>query len=96
MEQFGSLTDYDRTMTTADPECPIDENSILWIDEDDTGGAYDYVVKLVSRWKNSTQYAIAKVEVSVYEEEQREIRAALERKAQIEVAKLHKENDNQS
>ena len=25
VEQFGSLEDYDRTATTADPHCPIDE-----------------------------------------------------------------------
>lgn len=64
VEQFGSLEDYDRTITTADPKCPITENSILWVDGADTEEPHNYIVKLVARWKNSTQYAIKKVEVS--------------------------------
>ena len=32
VQQFGTLEDYDRTMTTSDAACEIDENSVLWID----------------------------------------------------------------
>lgn len=80
VEQFGSTEDYDRTMTTADPHCPIDENAVLWVDGADTDGPWNYIVKEVGRWKNSTQYAIKKVTVSQYQAQQEEIRRAQEMK----------------
>lgn len=64
VEQFGGFDDYDRTMTTADTSCEIDENSILWIDGADTSGSHNYIVKKKAVWKNSVQYLIKKVEVS--------------------------------
>lgn len=85
VEQFGSLEDYDRTMTTADSKCSIDENSVLWVDGADTGGPYNYIVKKKAVWKNSAQYAIKSVEVSEYEAEQKLIRTAME------LASNHKE-----
>ena len=63
-EMFGSLDDYDRTMTTADTSCPIDENSILWLDGKDTSEPHNYIVKKRAPWKNSIAYAIKKVKVS--------------------------------
>jgi len=69
VQQFGSFEDYDRTMTTADANCPIDENAVLWVDGADTNGPWNYIVKLVARWKNSAQYAIKKVSVSTYKAE---------------------------
>lgn len=80
VEQFGTNEDYDRTMTTADEHCPIDENAVLWVDGADTEGPWNYIVKLVARWKNSAQYAIKKVTVSEYRAQQEEIRQAMERK----------------
>lgn len=77
VEQFGSTEDYDRTMTTADANCPIDENAVLWVDGADTDGPWNYIVKLVARWKNSAQYAIKKVTVSQYQAQQDEIRRAM-------------------
>lgn len=71
VEQFGSLEDYDRTATTADIDCEIDEDSVLWVDGADTDGPYNYIVKRKAPWKNSIQYAIKKVAVSEYEAEQR-------------------------
>ena len=44
-EMFGTLEDYDRTATTADVNCPIDEDAILWIDNADTEGPYNAIVK---------------------------------------------------
>lgn len=70
VEQFGSLEDYDRTATTADTTCEIDEDSVLWVDGADTDGPYNYIVKLRAVWKNSVQLAIKRVEVSEYEAEQ--------------------------
>lgn len=83
VEQFGSLEDYDRTATTADTTCRIDEDSVLWVDGADTDGPYNYIVKKRAPWKNSVQYAIKQVSVSEYEAEQKLIQKAIE----IEIAK---------
>lgn len=71
VEQFGSLEDYDRTATTADITCDINEDAVLWVDGADTEGPYNYIVKLVAPWKNSISFAIKQVEVSEYEAEQK-------------------------
>lgn len=77
VEQFGSTEEYDRTMTTADTSIDIDENAILWVDGTDPDGPYNYIVKLVARWKNSAQFAIRKVSISEYEAEQKMIEKAV-------------------
>ena len=69
-QQFGTLEDYDRTMTTADTTVPIDENSVLWVDGADADGPYNYIVKRRAPWLNSIQYAIKQVAVSEYKREQ--------------------------
>lgn len=33
-EQFGNLENYDKVIVTDDLECPIDENSVLFIDKE--------------------------------------------------------------
>lgn len=75
-EQFGSLEQYDRTMTTADTTCPIEEDTVLWVDGADTDDAWNYVVKQVAPWKNSISYAIAQVSVSEYKQVQKQIEMA--------------------
>lgn len=92
VEQFGSLEDYDRTMTTSDPSCLIDEDSVLWVDGADTDGPYNYIVKRKAPWKNSIQYAIKKVSVSEYEAEQK----LFDRKAEIEAAMLSAQNQTEA
>lgn len=77
-EQFGSLLDYDRTMTTANTSVLIDENSVLWVDGADTSGPWNYVVKKRAPWKNSIQYAVSQVTVSAYEEYQALLKRANE------------------
>lgn len=77
-KQFGTIADYDRTMTTSDPNCPIKEGTVLWVDGADTDGPWNYQVKLVARWKNSTQYAIKEVNVSTYEATKKKIDDGLE------------------
>ena len=67
-EQFGSFEDYDRTMTTADTTCEIDENSILWVDGEDTDGPHNYIVTQRAPWKNSISYAIQRVDVTPAEQ----------------------------
>lgn len=92
VEQFGSLEDYDRTATTADTTCQIDEDSVLWVDGADTGGPYNYIVKRKAPWKNSVQYAIKRVKVSEYEAEQK----LFARKAEIEAAMQSAKNQTEA
>ena len=33
IEQFGNVQDYDRVIITDDMDCPIDENSIIWVNK---------------------------------------------------------------
>lgn len=63
-EQFGNLDNYDKVIVTSDLYCPIDENTVLWIDEPDTSKPYNYIVKRVSKSKNGISIAIAKVKVA--------------------------------
>lgn len=69
VEQFGSLAGYDKVIVIDDVSCPIDENSVLFIDKavefsDDGKPLYDYTVKRVARSLNSVSYAVTKVSVS--------------------------------
>ncbi len=63
-EQFGNLDSYDKVIVTHNMDCPINEDSILWVDSLDTDKPHDYVVKRVSVSKNVIAIAIAKVKVS--------------------------------
>lgn len=62
-EMFGTVEEYDRTMTTADMTCPIDEESILWLDGHDPSGPHNYIVQRRAPWKNSVAFAIKRVDV---------------------------------
>lgn len=62
--QFGQMEDYDRVLITDDMNCPIDENSILWIENLNTNEPHDYIVKRVARSLNNISYAVKKVKVS--------------------------------
>ncbi len=62
--QFGQLAEYDRTMTTADTSCEIDESTVLWLDGADPDGPWNYIVKAKAVWMNSVQYAIRAVTVA--------------------------------
>lgn len=69
VEQFGNLAGYDRVIVTDDMSCPIDENTILFIEKepefDEAGNPiYDYIVKRVAKSLNSISYAVGKVDVS--------------------------------
>lgn len=63
-EMFGTLDEYDRTMTTADTNCPINEDSVLWLDGQDTTQPHNYIVTKRAPWKNSISFAVKKVDVS--------------------------------
>ena len=90
VQQFGSLEDYDRTMTTADTKVAIDENSVLWVDGANTDGPYNYIVKRRAPWKNSVQFAIQQVKVSDYDKRQKKIHELEELKAKYEIAKAER------
>lgn len=68
IKQFGSFADYDRTMTTADTSCEINENAILWVDGAGTKQTHNYIVQKRAPWKNSVAFAIKRVMVSAYAE----------------------------
>lgn len=66
---FGNLESYDKVLITDDLDCPIDENSFLFVDKEpefseDGRALFDYGVKRVAKSLNSISYAISKVTVS--------------------------------
>lgn len=65
--QFGESETYDRVIVLSNPQTPIDEYSILWVDTapfvSDKKRPHDYVVKKVARSLNSVSIAISKVNV---------------------------------
>ena len=67
-EQFGNLENFDKVIVTDDMSCPIDENTVLFVDKEpetvDGVPIYDYIVKRVSKSLNSISIAIRRVEVS--------------------------------
>lgn len=68
-EQFGNLIQYDKVIVIDDVNCPIDENTVLYIDSppecDDCGyPTPDYLVTKIARSLNSVAIAISKVTVS--------------------------------
>jgi len=78
-EQFGNMGNYDRVIVTRDMECPINENSVLFLEkepeytelETDSDGKtvtyllpkYDYLVKNVAKGLDAIAIAIRKVDV---------------------------------
>lgn len=64
LEMFGTLLDYDRTLSTADITCPINEQTVLWLDGVSTDEPYTHYVKRRAPWKNSLVFAVKQVEVS--------------------------------
>ena len=62
-EMFGNLESYDKVVLTDDMNCPIDENTMLYI-EADLESKPDYVVKKVAKSLNHISYAVSKVKQS--------------------------------
>lgn len=70
--QFGAIAVYAKTINPMPIDCPIDESSVLWVDnvpavmeDGKTVTPYDYVVTRVSRSINHKAYTIKKVDVTV-------------------------------
>lgn len=69
VEQFGNFVSYDKVIITDDLKCPIDENTVLFLDNkpeyrEDGTPLYDYIVKRVAKSRNFISYAVQKVSVS--------------------------------
>lgn len=67
-EQFGNLEDYDKVIVTDWMDCPIKEDSVLFVDKEpevkNGRPLYDYIVKRVAKSINSVSIAIRKVDVT--------------------------------
>ena len=71
-ELFGTLDNYDKIIITEDTNCPIDENSVLIVDDlsrAQEADFFDYVVKRVAKSLNFKAYAISKVDIEPPPEE---------------------------
>ena len=68
-EQFGNLDSYDKVIVTDWMGCPIDENSVLFIDKEPEHDVstdtplFDYTVRRVAKSLNSISIAVQKVNV---------------------------------
>ena len=63
VEAFGNFTNYSRTMCVADPNCPIDENTIVWFGREPSE-PYNYIVTRKADSKNGILYALREVTVT--------------------------------
>lgn len=65
---FGDLQSYDKVIITDNMGCPIDENTVLFIDKEpefeDGKPTFDYTVHRVAKSLNAISYAVSKVKVS--------------------------------
>ena len=64
---FGSLDNYDKVIVIDNIDCPIDENTVLFVDKSPDNGSsteYDYTVFRVAKSLNSVSIAVSKVKVS--------------------------------
>lgn len=59
---FGLTEGYDKIIVLADPDFPIAETSVLWIENDITD-SFDYRIVRIARSLNSISIAIKKVDV---------------------------------
>lgn len=68
VETFGNLESYDKVLVTDDMNCPIDENSVLFIDKevefDEGRPLFDYRVSRVAKSLNTISIAVSKVTIS--------------------------------
>ena len=69
VEQFGRDMKYDKVIVLDDVNCPIDENTVFFIDKEpsydsDGNPLFDYIVKKIARSINSVSIAVSKVDVS--------------------------------
>ena len=69
VEQFGKDLKYDKVIVFDDTNCPIDENTVLFVDKPPTRDKdgnllFNYIVKKIAKSLNSVSIAISMVDVS--------------------------------
>lgn len=65
---FGKGLDYSKTICTCEMDCPITEESVLWIEksphgENNTTTSYNYIVTQIARGLDNILYAVRKVDI---------------------------------
>lgn len=78
IEVFGTNLQYDRILFLDDPDCPIDENTVLILDgepqtDDDGNLLYDHVVKRVAKSFHNVLIAVVRVDSETAAEESDDI-----------------------
>lgn len=63
VQAFGSFTGYSRTMCVSDPDCPIDEDTVIWFGVE-PDAPYNYIVVRKADSKNGVLYALQEVTVT--------------------------------
>jgi len=68
-EPYGRIPDYDKVIATSNMNCPIDENSVLYIDtepvrSDGEWSAHDYIVVRIAKSLNDIRIFAKRVDVS--------------------------------
>lgn len=62
VQAFGGFTGYNRTVCVADPNCPIDEETIMWFGKE-SSEPHNYIVVRKADSKNGVLYALQEVKV---------------------------------
>ena len=66
VSEFGSFTNYSRTITISDRNCPIDEDTIIWFGiTPDNDTPHNYIVTKKADSKNGLIYALLEVETAL-------------------------------
>lgn len=63
-EAFGTHRAYSRTVTVTEPNCPLDENSIVWFGVDPATQPHNYIVVQRADSKNGLLFALQEVAVN--------------------------------
>ena len=65
VSEFGSFTNYTRTLTVSNINCPIDEDTVIWFGvTPDNDTPPNYIVTKRADSKNGVLYALLEVEAS--------------------------------
>lgn len=71
IDPYGLELGYNKVLATCDMNCPIEEDSILWIDkmpvikqDGTTDTPYDYILVQIKKSLNNILYAVKRVDVS--------------------------------
>lgn len=64
VQAFGNFTGYSRTVSVADVNCPMDEESVVWFGVDPLVNPYNYIVVRKADSKNGILYALREVTVT--------------------------------